>query len=101
MEKLNGVKITRKLIREGMPDNSEACPIARAITRRVGMPTRVNKSMTMIVQEGEGESIWIKHTPELTDWINQFDQNGSGWGAPEPIILELSAGGYLGIKEGW
>ena len=70
-------------------------PDSAAITRRVGMPTRVNQVQTMIVQEGEGKSIWINHTPELTDWIRQYDLGG----APEPIELELSAGGHLGIKE--
>ena len=39
MDKLNGLKITRRLIKEAIPDNSESCPIAMAMQGKVdGIP---------------------------------------------------------------
>lgn len=102
MEKLNGLKITKKLIKEGMPDNSEACPIALAMRAKVDGIPRVNQVQTMIVKEGEGRSVWINHTPELTDWIRRYDRGGYGNGqipAPGPITLEINEAGELAIKK--
>lgn len=100
MDKLNGLKITRRLIKEAIPDNSESCPIAMAMQGKVDGIPRVYPKETVILKENKGETIWINHTQALIDWINQFDKGGYGHaGGPQPITLEITETGYLGIKE--
>ena len=99
MDKLNGLKITRRLIKEGKTDSQGACPIALAMRGKVDGTPMVNRAQTMIVKEGKGKAVYIKHTPELIDWIWRYDlKDYCGWEDPEPITLERRAGGYLGIK---
>lgn len=102
MDSLNGLKITKKLIKEGMPDDSSACPIARAMVGKVDGIPRVYPRETVIRKSDSKDSIWINHTKELTDWINRLDKGGYGNGdipAPGPITLVITEAGDLGIKE--
>ena len=101
MERLNGPKITDRQIVEGVPHSASACPIALAMQGLVNGIPQVFPSNTIIFQGGIATYI-IKHTGDLTDWINRYDRGGYGNGqitAPGPITLKWTESGYLGIKQ--
>ena len=97
---LNGLRIAEEFLSGGRPCDGAGSLIAWAMGGEVDGIPLVYPQETIIFKGGQGESIWIKHTKELTDWIDRFGRVGSaGFEAPSPITLELTEAGYLGIKQ--
>lgn len=92
-------QVSQEHIEQGKPQDAGSCPIALAMTGRVQGYAQVFPSTTLISNEDGYTNRIIRHSREVTQWINQFDRIGEmiAW-RPEPITLQINEQGMLVIK---